>query len=140
MALSKQAIEMLKQKMLKWDNRHPIDVAWRKHFNIPFGSKQHLEASLFEQQIWFEEFKELKKLDDQHNQHTDHYSPDSPDSPEGDLKPKGVKKLPSELALKHLPPDTVSEVPMSQKEIEEAFNNLNIEELQKQEDARSGGK
>lgn len=45
-----------------WNGGNPIDFYWRKHFKIPFGSKEHLEADLFDQQIWYEELVMYNKL------------------------------------------------------------------------------
>ena len=47
-----------------WDLRHPIDYLWRQTFNIPFGSRQHLESSFVDQYAWFKEKKFVKEMVD----------------------------------------------------------------------------
>lgn len=48
--------------VVKWNVEHPVDYRWRKHFNIPFGSKEHLDADFIDQEIWYEEFQLIKEL------------------------------------------------------------------------------
>lgn len=33
------------QKVIQWNNKYPYDYLWRKKYNIPFGSEQHLKTS-----------------------------------------------------------------------------------------------
>lgn len=33
------------QRVIKWNNQYPYDYLWRKKYNIPFGSEQHLKTS-----------------------------------------------------------------------------------------------
>ena len=67
----------------KWNYLYPIDIWWRKKYNVPFGSIKHREMSFIDMFIEFEEdnfFKELsisieqnkidndiKDIDDLHN-------------------------------------------------------------------------
>lgn len=50
-----------------WDLLNPVDYLWRQHYNIPFGSKAHLEASFIDQQLWFDEREFIKELQDKMN-------------------------------------------------------------------------
>ena len=111
MALSKEAIEHLRKRMVLWNSKHPVDLVWRRHFEIPFGSPEHLQMSMFDQQIWFEEHKEIEKF----------------------KKVKGEGGVNNNSATDNLPEDTVSSSPMSQEEIEEAFDNMDLEALQQEE-------
>jgi len=60
--LSHRQVEILRQKMNKWNNRFPTDFFWRQHFNISFGSKEHQEMDIFDQEIWWQEKMELERL------------------------------------------------------------------------------
>jgi len=62
--LRKGAEESITKEAKDWVLKHPIDYHWRKHFNIPFGSKKHLQATFLEQQLWFEEHKYVQELRD----------------------------------------------------------------------------
>ena len=64
MFLSKAQIINLRHKIAKWDVQNPVDLLWRKHFNIPFGSKEHLEADVFEQMMWYIEMLEIRKIEE----------------------------------------------------------------------------
>lgn len=46
----------------EWNSRHPYDRWWRKKYNIPFGSKQHREASFIEMAIEYKEDLYFQKL------------------------------------------------------------------------------
>lgn len=41
----KISVEKLEQFILEWNARFKYDRLWRKKYNIPFGSKKHLEAN-----------------------------------------------------------------------------------------------
>lgn len=41
--------------ILNWNNKYPIDLWWRKKHNIPFGSKIHKDISFLEMFIEYEE-------------------------------------------------------------------------------------
>jgi hypothetical protein len=55
MAVSKDFEKKVKLDVLRWSAQHPIDFLWREHFNIPFGSEQHLNTTFYNQRFWFEE-------------------------------------------------------------------------------------
>lgn len=38
-----------------WNSKYPIDRWWREKYSIPFGSPQHLNQSLLDMRIAFEE-------------------------------------------------------------------------------------
>ena len=46
----------LKSEIIKWNNKFPLDRWWRHKYNIPFGSKTHLEISQLD--IYFEYLEE----------------------------------------------------------------------------------
>jgi hypothetical protein len=47
----------VKDFVIDWNNKFPIDFWWRKKYNIPFGSKAHREANFIDMLIEFEEQK-----------------------------------------------------------------------------------
>ena len=124
MALSDAMIKLLRQRMNQWNGKHPVDLIWRHHFKIPFGSVEHRAVSVFDQQMWYEEYKLIKE-----------YADKSKPINEG-LKKNGVIDSSDPAIFKHLPPDTMSELPMSQEEIETAFDEMDLEELTKKEQER----
>ena len=58
----------VKDFVIDWNNKFPIDFWWRKKYNIPFGSKAHREANFIDMLIEFEEQKmmveNVSKTDD----------------------------------------------------------------------------
>lgn len=38
-----------------WNLKYPVDRWWREKYNIPFGSPQHLDQSLLDMRICFED-------------------------------------------------------------------------------------
>lgn len=51
----------LREEILKWNNQFPIDKWWRDKYNIPYGSKDHLEADLIDQLFEYYEEAEYKE-------------------------------------------------------------------------------
>ena len=41
----KISVTLLEDCIFEWSSRFRYDRLWRKKYNIPFGSKQHLEAN-----------------------------------------------------------------------------------------------
>ena len=64
MPLSEKAIKRARLFALKWNSQNPIDYAWRKTFNIPFGSESHLQVDFLDQQVWYEEDKLIKEIEE----------------------------------------------------------------------------
>jgi len=62
--MTDKAKELSRAFIAKWDLENPIDFCWRRHFNIPFGSREHLEADFIDQTIWYEEELLLKDIQD----------------------------------------------------------------------------
>src|SRR3990167_3026250 len=62
MDFNEQTISKIRNFITDWDNSNPIDFWWRMKFNVPFGSKRHLEVDFIDQQISYEEEKLLKEL------------------------------------------------------------------------------
>ena len=51
----------IKQTIIDWDNKYPVDLWFRKKYNIPFGSEQHRNSSLIHMCMEFVEFVELQR-------------------------------------------------------------------------------
>ena len=50
----------------RWNLLYPVDVWWRRKYNVPFGSKVHREANFIDMMIEWEEekmFEELAKVE-----------------------------------------------------------------------------
>ena len=45
----------LREFMLEWNQRYPIDKWWREKYNVPFGSKRHRAQSMIDMRLEFEE-------------------------------------------------------------------------------------
>ena len=52
----------VKEFILEWNVKFPIDKWWRKKYNIPFGSRQHLEMSIFDMKLEWEEDKIYNRI------------------------------------------------------------------------------
>lgn len=44
MSLFKKESKTLETLILNWNSRFPFDRQWRKKYNVPFGSQQHLDT------------------------------------------------------------------------------------------------
>lgn len=93
--------------ILQWNKQYPIDFWWRKKYNVPFGSKKHLEMNHLDMLIDYEEEKLFEEIREQH-------------------KRQAEIKENEELGLKSLSKDIV---PMSSKEIDEEFENLDLSQF-----------
>lgn len=52
----------IKNEVLKWNSRFPIDVWWRRKHNIPFMSLQHKEVTFLDQLFEYYEDKMIEEL------------------------------------------------------------------------------
>ena len=59
---TKEYEKAVKQEVENWASLHPIDVWWRRKFDIPFGSKEHLDTNFLSQFHSFIEEDFLEKL------------------------------------------------------------------------------
>lgn len=48
--------------IINWNNKFPIDYWWRKKYNIPFGSIDHKNMSMIDMKIDHEESKMIARL------------------------------------------------------------------------------
>jgi hypothetical protein len=54
--------EKIQDDILHRMRKHPVDLAWRKKYNIPYGSPQHLCMSRLDMFIDLEEDRLLKEM------------------------------------------------------------------------------
>lgn len=95
----------LKDFLIDWNNKYPIDFWWRKKYNIPFGSKAHLEANFLDM---YADFIEEKMMNDFVKK-----KERLPDDEFDELYPDAIKKV----------------VKMSKEEVDDEFANLNLEDF-----------
>jgi hypothetical protein len=55
-------LNQLKEFIIKWDNKFPLDYWFRKKYSIPFNSEKHRELSFIDIKIEYEEDKLIKQL------------------------------------------------------------------------------
>jgi hypothetical protein len=91
----------IRQQINNWNSKFPIDYWWRKKYNIPFGSSAHREANLIDMFYDYEEEKIMNKL-------IEKMSSEESEEKEADLN-VGKK--------------------MSKKELDDAFDNLDISQF-----------
>ena len=53
--------ESVKQFVYSWSTRFPVDLWWRKKYNIPFNSPAHRQSNFIDQYIEFIENKMLNE-------------------------------------------------------------------------------
>lgn len=51
--------------IIEWNSRFPVDRWWRKTFNIAFNSVSHRESSFLDQLIEYEEHKLFNEFENQ---------------------------------------------------------------------------
>lgn len=56
-------VERAEMEMVNWNTKFPLDLFWRRKFNVPFGSKQHREITAIEQLHDYLEERMLKIAD-----------------------------------------------------------------------------
>lgn len=108
-------IDDLKEFVIRWNKDYPLDFWWRHHFKIPFGSSRHREVDFVDQRIDYEEQKILTQArEEQISGKIIYDDQDVVDFLAEDSDKKIVK--------------------MSQKEIEEEFDNLDTAQFEEKEE------
>ena len=96
--------------LFSW-NQFPIDYWWRKKYNVPFGSPQHREMSFIDMYIEYQEEIELTKALTQ------------PDIDEDEAENEALGLVDTNKKV----------VKVTEKEIDEDFDNLDLSQFDKQE-------
>jgi hypothetical protein len=68
-------IQDVRKFVRQWNNKYPIDRWWRERYNVSFGSELHLNQSLLDMRIAFEEEMYFKKMDIESSSKAKKYSP-----------------------------------------------------------------
>jgi hypothetical protein len=55
----------IRQSVIDWNNRFPLDRWWRSKYNVPFLSSTHRESTFYSQYFDFYEQIILKELQDE---------------------------------------------------------------------------
>lgn len=56
-------MKTLKNEIIEWNSKFPVDRWWRLKHNVPYMSKQHREASFIDMLFEFEEEMMFNELD-----------------------------------------------------------------------------
>ena len=103
----KDSVSLIRREILLWNQKYPIDLHWRKKYRVAFGSKAHLEVSFIDMKIDLEEEEMLNEARRLYNK-----------------KDSGEDEI-----------DEILNIPkvekMSAKEIDNEFDNLDINEFYK---------
>lgn len=51
----------IREEVIAWNNKFPVDLWWRKKHKIPFGSKKHKQMNFLDMLFEFEEEKILNE-------------------------------------------------------------------------------
>ena len=97
-----------RDRIIEWNNQYPLDYYWRKKNDIKFGSKEHKETSFLEMRIDLNEDMIYK------NERTKYL-----------LREKYKSRL--------LIPRAARVAPISQEEIEDLFDNIDLDQFNTQD-------
>lgn len=101
----------------EWNVRYPVDVWWRNKYKIPFGSKLHREANFIDMIIEWEEDKMFNEIATATEKQIDK---------EDQLDLSDLQKFTKDGRY-------ISKVvEMSEDEVDDEFNNLNLSEFNDQ--------
>lgn len=87
-----------------WNYQYPVDYWWRKKYNIPIGSKKHLDQCIIDMKMEWEEdmlYKELKKINEKNDD---------------DIENSWLKNTP--------------DVKLSQKQVDDLFDTIDLNDLE----------
>lgn len=119
MEFTKEFEDKVQMDMVSWNLKHPLDYLWRKHFDIPFGSRRHLESSSIDQLRWFKEQEFVDKLKDIFDKYT-----------EDERKHMVIDKMGDIIRL-----DGRGEiVKMTQEEAQEVYDSIDVKDMSKWDD------
>lgn len=91
--------ETIREFIVKWNNNYPIDFLWRKKYGVAFGSPEHRQMSFLDMVIDYEEDKMFTKILSKH--------------------------APKEDTVE----DSTGGQRMTQKEVDETFDNIDLEQF-----------
>jgi len=99
----KVSLQTVKSFVINWNNRFPIDLWWRKKYNVAFNSEQHRKLNLIDALIEYQEeiiFKDfIKKIEEEK---------------------KNIEEF-------NLTGNYLKETEMTQEQIDKVFENLDLD-------------
>lgn len=106
-------IEDVKDFILNWNLRYPIDRWWREKHNVSFNSEVHRVSSFIDQLIEFEEDKMFRKLIKEELE-------------------KGQEDNEERFTKEYVPGygNFLKKREVTQKEIDDTFNNLSLDNFE----------
>lgn len=48
-------VHLIRDEIILWNHKYPIDLFWRRKYKVAFGSKEHLDMTFLDMRIDFEE-------------------------------------------------------------------------------------
>lgn len=102
----------IRDYVVNWNSRFPVDKWWRLHYDVPFGSPQHLSSSFLYMSFEYIEFVEFRLLEIEQRMEK--------------IRQAVIKN--NELFTQQDLGDKEI-IPMGRKEIDEEFANLNLEDF-----------
>lgn len=102
-----------RDNVIKWNIQYPFDYIWRKKYNIPFGSKQHLEHCHIDMMFDLYEDKVMQGI--MKNSSSEHFTEEDVNL----LEDAGLEQ--SKKIIK-----------MNESEVNQEFENLDVEQFNEQ--------
>lgn len=109
--LTTSRVNSLRNLVIDWNMKYPVDHWWRKHYKIPFGSPEHRQMTFLDMAFEYIEYVEFRIIDIQRK---------LKDKREADIKT-------NELFSQVSPGKEI--VPMSKKEISAEYDNLDLDQF-----------
>ena len=103
---TKTTKDKLNDFILEWHST-PVDYWWRQKYNVPFGSQRHREMNPIDMVIEYQEEELLKEIKQQ------------------------IEREDEEKELRAIGINRSNEVKMSQTEIDDEFENLDLSQFNK---------
>lgn len=93
--------------IINWNDKFPIDYWWRNKYKIPFGSEQHRQSDFIKMFIDYEEEKMINEYVDKNK-------------PKENVEDEEFENI-----------ETNSGKKMEQREIDDAFDNIDLDKFSK---------
>lgn len=113
--MTKKKRPKIREYVLEWNNKYPWDYRWRRKNGVAFGSERHLSTSFLQMKIELIEDQEYEKAIEKFKKRHENVQEDEerkffdPNNP--------------------FTPETQSKFGMEDEEIDEAWDNLNLEDF-----------
>jgi len=70
------SLQAVKEYIIKWNNLYPIDLWWRRKYNVSFNSEQHRKLNFIDAFIEYQEektFSDYKKKSEEEKKNIEEY-------------------------------------------------------------------